>query len=100
MRGLFSLLWQFEQIVRVHDVEDHLLWWLLLLRLLLIQRRNFLARRRLDLYGGPMLQILVFIAVKKHVTSVLFLVEVIVRSAIRWTHEASLGLEHVLLLRR
>ena len=99
MRGLFSLLWQFEQIVRVHDVEDHLLW-LLLLRFLLIQRRNFLARRRLDLYSGPMLQILVFIAVKKHVTSVLFLVEVIVRSAIRWTHEASLGLEHVLLLRR
>ena len=67
--------------MRVHDVEDHLLW-RLLLRFLLIQRRNFLARRRLDLYGGPMLQILVFIAVKKHVTTVLFLVEVIVRDAI------------------
>ena len=85
--------------MRVHDVQDHLLW-CLLLRFLLIQRRNFLARRRLDLYGGPMLQILVFIAVKKHVTTVLFLVEVIVRGVIWWTHEAFLGLEHVLLLRR
>ena len=85
--------------MRVHDVQDHLLW-CLLLRFLLIQRRNFLARRRLDLYGGPMLQILVFIAVKKHVTTVLFLVEVIVRGTIWWTHEASLGLDHVLLLRR